>query len=408
MTKTATPTASLQLTTSQILNTIIAEIDTEFFERRAHLEAIFIAMLAGENVFLLGPPGTGKSAMIRRICKAIMGAIMFDMLLNRQLPDTALFGAIDMVLYDTTGVWKRNTTGKLPEAHLVFLDEIGKAGPSCTDPLLTAMNEHVFHNEDGMMELPMISTIGASNEELEMPEQAAVWDRFPIRMEVLPIQERGNMLAFLRSKVVKPNRPAPTTLPLAALLYARDVEVPAIDVPEGVLDTMLQLESALMAEEIRPSNRRVGQCIQLLQASAYLAGRTKVEEDDLSVLRHVLWEDKSQIAKVEKTVLSLTSELTRAALDLEGQIDDIVVQISGSKGQANEKKALLAAQTKLSLRQIGTKLQAVIGEAEKKGKSTTRLVQVRDRHRMATVRVHVDLMNVDEERALKIVAAELD
>lgn len=405
------PTAPVQPTQGHVaatMRTMLAEGNAVFYERGNPLEAAFIALLAGANIFWLGKPGTGKSYLVRWVCEAFTGARYFESQLHRQLPLEDLFGSIDMPLYDKTGVWRRNTTGMMPEAEIVYLDEIGKAGASTTNPILAVANEHIFHNCGVVQPTPTISLFASSNEELEMPEQAAMWDRFPIRQVIDPIQEDGHMADFLRSKVVRGPAPQRTTLDLADLLYAKDVEVPAIDVPDGIIDTLLSLKRNLAGEEIYPSDRRWGQCIRILQATAYLAGRTAVDDDDIQILQHVLWEDMSLIGKVEQQVLSLTSELVRDALDLEQQIQEIIVEIAAAKGQSSAKRAPLATTSRFKLKEINESLQKLVKDAKKSGRSTTRLESVRDLARQASIRISTDLMEFDEARARAIVAAEVD
>lgn len=395
--------------TWQLLNTIMSEVEREFFERRQHIELLLIAMLAGENVFFLGPPGVAKSALIRRICNSISGAVYFDALLDKQLPLESLFGQWDIPLFKAGGPWQRDTDGFLPRAHVGFLDEVGKAGAATTNPLLTCMNEKMFHNGKlGPQQIPLITLVGASNEEIELPEGAAVWDRFLLRVIVDAIQEDGHFTDFLRSKVVKGQRPAPTTIDLAALLNAKDVEVPAIIVPDGIIDVILQLKHNLAADGVVVSDRRWGQCVRVLQAQAYLAGRDTVDDDDIPVLQYVLWEDKSLIKKVTGQVLSLSSPTMKMALDLEGQVDEIEVTIGGAVGKSTEVRAPIATQSKHQLTEILKKANETILEAQTAGRSTTRLDSVVDKIRAAIVRVHVDLLGIPQERAVRVTSALID
>ncbi|MEK8170107.1 hypothetical protein NKH77_11145 [Streptomyces sp. M19] len=65
--------------------------------------------------------------------------------------------------------------------------------------------------------------------------------------------------------------------------------VPAVAVPDTIVDAVCTLRAALRHRELVASDRRWRQAVGLLQASAYLAGRPAVAETDLSVLTHVLW-----------------------------------------------------------------------------------------------------------------------
>jgi MoxR-like ATPase len=59
-TKTPAPVA-----TDERIRRIIKELGDQFYERRPHLEAIWIGLLAGVNTYFLGEPGTAKSLMVR-------------------------------------------------------------------------------------------------------------------------------------------------------------------------------------------------------------------------------------------------------------------------------------------------------------------------------------------------------
>ena len=56
------------------------------------------------------------------------------------------------------------TANKIPESHIVVLDEIFKANDGVLNSLLKALNEHVYTNEGVSVKIPVISFFSASNE----------------------------------------------------------------------------------------------------------------------------------------------------------------------------------------------------------------------------------------------------
>jgi MoxR-like ATPase len=66
-----------------------------FPERKDVVDGALVAVLAGEHVLLLGPPGTAKSARARAIAQAF-GGIYFERLLSKFSTPEELFGAISL------------------------------------------------------------------------------------------------------------------------------------------------------------------------------------------------------------------------------------------------------------------------------------------------------------------------
>ena len=59
------------------------------------VEVLGIALIASENAFLLGPPGTGKSAIVHELASRLQGKA-FDYLLTRFTEPSELFGPFDL------------------------------------------------------------------------------------------------------------------------------------------------------------------------------------------------------------------------------------------------------------------------------------------------------------------------
>lgn len=128
------------------LNQVLTYVKDTFVGKDDIADLLGICLVSRENAFLYGPPGTAKSAIVRQLAKCISGGKNFEYLLTRFTEPNEIFGPFDIRLLKE-GELKTNTEGMMPEASVVFLDEIFNANSAILNSLLMALNEKYLNGE---------------------------------------------------------------------------------------------------------------------------------------------------------------------------------------------------------------------------------------------------------------------
>ncbi len=166
--------------TRRLNKDVVQPLKQMFVGKDEIIDLLEVALVSRENLFLLGPPGTAKSALVRSLAEKIDGRF-FDYLLTKFTEPNEFFGPFDIRrLRD--GDLVTNTEGMLPEADFVFLDELLNANSSILNSLLMALNERVFRRGRETRSLPALIFVGASNRLPEDESLNALFDRFLLRV----------------------------------------------------------------------------------------------------------------------------------------------------------------------------------------------------------------------------------
>lgn len=252
-------------------------------------ELMILAAVAQEHLLVVGPPGTAKSAVVRRVAHA-MGGRYFEYLLGRFTEPSELFGAVDLKKL-REGTVETDVTGMLPEAEIVFLDEVFLGSTAILNTLLGVLNERRFRRGHTQVACPLRVCVGAANGLPDDESLAAFGDRFLLHLFVQPVPDHqleamlaGGWQSDMRAVVAHAGVADLDTLSCAV----RDVQLD--DIRPRLAHAIRQLRAA----GVQLSDRRIVKSQRLIAAAAVLAGRLQATEADLWPLFYVLPTDDAQ------------------------------------------------------------------------------------------------------------------
>jgi MoxR-like ATPase len=302
MTEVLSGTAALELA-GAFQKGVLAPIKQMFVGKDEVVDLLGISLVAGENLFILGPPGTAKSALVQELGNRLSGKT-FEYLLTRFTEPNELFGPFDIRRL-REGELVTNTEGMLPEASLAFLDELLNANSAILNSLLTALNERMFRRGREARHMPLLMVVGASNHLPEDDALRALFDRFLLRVHcdnvgenqlqsVLQAGRRIEALKLERSQRDGKGGPGSGEVKVS-LEDARRLATAASTLVslESVTPVMVGLIQRLRQAGIPISDRRAVKLQRPVAASALLSGRLEGQVSDLWVFRYI-WETLEQ------------------------------------------------------------------------------------------------------------------
>jgi MoxR-like ATPase len=371
MTATATrsaATVSISETARLKIEQARTELNARMIERDAEIELALVALIAGEHVLFVGPPGTGKSMLSDAITELVSGS-KFSYLMTKFTSPDEVFGPISLAELKA-GSYVRITRGKLPEADIAFLDEIFKSSSAILNTMLKALNERVYDDGRGAKKIPLRLCVAASNEWPTgegQQELGALFDRFVLRRTVRPISSAAGLhrLRFgSRGPVGAPlNAPLSVTLTPAELEAARAA---AAELPwsKEAEEAFAEIIVMLNKEGVFPGDRRQVKAVHVASAAAFLEGAAEVQPEHLTILADVLWDSPEEQPKKAFEVVNkianpsgfaVTSLLVEAEQILHGtdtknianvtaaaqKIGEVMKKMQAMKGNPKADKAFL-------------------------------------------------------------------
>jgi len=350
-------------------------LESGLVERETEVRLLLLAAFCGEHLLLLGPPGTAKSELGRRLSAVCGGAAFFERLLTRFSVPEELFGPLSMRGLENDQ-YVRQTDGYLPTATVAFVDEVFKANSAILNSLLTILNERLFDNGNERVKVPLLCLVGASNELPESEELDALYDRFLLRSSVEQVSA-GSLAGLLQTrglsggaKVInnkgdkgeKSEASSAVELSVDDFQGVRSAAEASVDVPSSVVDLIVDLRSFLQDKCEPPvyvSDRRLVKSVSLLRVCAYTNGREAVSEFDCLLLANILWQRPSECQMIRDWILERLAQ-DRGVEQVQYLLAGLFGRACRADGDPEECRALAAEAS--SLRKVlTTQLQSLAG-----------------------------------------------
>jgi MoxR-like ATPase len=298
---------------SERISRLASALSDGVYEREHTIKICLLSALAGESVFLLGPPGIAKSLIAKRLIQAFDNSSYFEYLMTRFSTPEEVFGPLSIQELKDNGRYLRLTKGYLPTAQVVFLDEIWKAGPAILNTLLTVVNEKTFKNGSDIERVPMRLLVSASN---ELPDEDsgldALYDRMLVRVFVNRIQDKQNFKAMLTV-----GTPEEAHIPEGLAItdeeyHSWQKELGELPLGNDVFEKLFKLKTMLekaaqerlghRVDEMYVSDRRWKKSVRLLKASAFFNGRDSINPLDLLLLQDCIWNSPESLLIVKEVI----------------------------------------------------------------------------------------------------------
>ena len=277
-----------------------------FVGREDVINGVLAGLISGEPTLLVGPPGTAKTSIIDTMSRLI-NARYFYYLLTKFTEPEELLGPIDITALKN-GEYRNITTGKLPDANIVFLDEIFKSSSAIRNTLLDIMLNRRLPNGGAMIDLDLLGIYSASNEISDDEEDMALYDRYPIKIFHSYVER--TILRDLLEKGINMESSSTMEKPFLDLDDVRKLQSEAVarmnmirSDNNNVLDRYMEALFRLEENDVILSDRRKIKLLKIAAAFSILMDSKSVTGNDVAMAMRYSADSEDYMPKIEAAII---------------------------------------------------------------------------------------------------------
>jgi MoxR-like ATPase len=300
------------------------EKNAAFRQRSVEIEIALVGLATKLHSIWIGAPGDGKTMLAESIGRSVSDGQHFSVGISKSSTDADIFGGPDVPYMVSTGLYRRNTSGKAAKSTTLLMDESFKGEGALLQACLRFFSENEFEGEP----TPLLWACIASNElppelrgatngipiDLGPLEESllAFMDRFFYKVEVSSLEPGSVDWEDVVFKSVASNS-GTTTLTREEILDVQSA-VDQVTIPDNVLSALRELATNLPSglngvadSRVRVSTRTWVKALRALRGHALIDGRDAVSLKDLKWLAHAFWTTPDQRSVIAEQIAKVLS-----------------------------------------------------------------------------------------------------